>query len=71
MNKFLITLSTLGVFDLYFLIVNAAENIEKNPEIAAKDFTPEGLLKIKSIHKQFKDELMTEVKLGKYSAKNN
>lgn len=66
MNKFIITLATLNFFDLFFLLVHAVDHINKNPELAAKDFTPEGLIKIKSVHKQLNDEIFTEVKLGKH-----
>ena len=66
MNKFFITLSTLSIFDLFYLLRHAIDHINKNPELAAKDFTPEGLLKIKSVEKQLNEELFTEVKLGQH-----
>lgn len=66
MNKFLITLSTLNIFDLYFLLLHAVENINKNPQLAERDFTPEGLLKIKSIYGIMSKELLHEVKIGKH-----
>lgn len=71
MNKFIIALSTLNIFDFFYLMLHAIDHINKNPEIAARDFTPEGLLKIKSIQKSLNDELFTEVKIGKYREQSN
>lgn len=68
MDKHLIAISTLSIYDIYFLLNYAIAHVEGNKVNGIYqycEFSSEGLMKIKSVHKNLEKEIWPRVENGK------